>query len=65
MISDEIYPLKSRRLAMLSAARREFHLLLVVHPYPTWQQGQTSNIQIYGYGNTVGMTQGQGQDGGY
>jgi hypothetical protein len=33
------------------------------HPYPTWQQGQTSDIQIYGSGNTVGVTQGQG--GGY
>ena len=35
------------------------------HPNPTWQQGQTSDIQIYGSGNTVGVTQGQGQDGGY
>jgi hypothetical protein len=35
------------------------------HPYPTWQQGQTSDIQIYGSGNTVGVTQGQGQGGGY
>jgi hypothetical protein len=34
-------------------------------PYPTWQQGQTSDIQIYGSGNTVGVTQGQGQGGGY
>ena len=29
------------------------------------QQGQTSDIQIYGSWNTVGLTQGQGQDGGY
>jgi hypothetical protein len=35
------------------------------HPNPTWQQGQTSDIQIYGSGNTVGVTQDQGQDGGY
>jgi hypothetical protein len=35
------------------------------HPYPTSQQGQTSDIQIYGSGNTVGVTQGQGQGGGY
>jgi hypothetical protein len=35
------------------------------HPYPTWQQGQTSDIQIYESRNTVGLTQGQGQDGGY
>ena len=35
------------------------------HPYPAWQQGQTSDIQIYGSGNTVGVTQGQGQGGGY
>jgi hypothetical protein len=35
------------------------------HPNPTWQQGQTSDIQIYGSGNTVGVTQGQGQGGGY
>ena len=35
------------------------------HPYPTWQQGQTSNIQIYGSGNTVGVTQSKGQNGGY
>ena len=35
------------------------------HPYPTWQQGQTSDIQIYGSCNTVGVTQGQGQNGGY
>jgi hypothetical protein len=35
------------------------------HPYPTWQQDQTSDIQIYGSGNTVGVTQGQGQGGGY
>jgi hypothetical protein len=35
------------------------------HPYPTWQQGQTSDIQIYGSGNTVGVTQDQGQGGGY
>jgi hypothetical protein len=35
------------------------------HPYPTWQQGQTSDIRIYGSGNTVGVTQGQGQGGGY
>ena len=35
------------------------------HPYPTWQQGQTSDIQIYGSGNTVGVTQGQEQGGGY
>jgi hypothetical protein len=36
------------------------------HPYPAWQQqGQASNIQIYGSGNTVGVTQGLGQGGGY
>jgi hypothetical protein len=23
------------------------------HPYPTWEQGQTSDIQIYGSGNTI------------
>jgi hypothetical protein len=34
-------------------------------PNPIWQQGQTSDIQIYGSGNTVGVTQGQGQGGGY
>ena len=38
---------------------------MLYHPYPTWQQGQTSDIQIYGSGNTVGVTQGQGQSGGY
>jgi len=34
------------------------------HPYPAWQQqGRTSDIQIYGSGNTVGVTQGQGHGG--